>query len=175
MVELPMAERLVGTIDPFNQVVIEEDLWKTFPHSHRVGDHTAWGRILCQLKTIDLCFRWSRCRESSHTSPFSPWPCWWVLREVNPYPTGIWQWPSSPLCNATVAPGQILGNLVQWLYQELTSVAWCSGEVWPLGGLSCPRAGLPATSVKVAPGCYNTAISGPWRSGQNRWGQNSVW
>ena len=158
-----MVRRLVGTIDPFNQVVIEEDLWKTFPHSYWVGDHTAWGRILCQLESIDLCFRRSRCWESSHTSPFSPVPCWWVPWEVNPYPSGIWQWPSSPLCNATVAPGQILGNLVQRLYQELTSMAWCSGEVWPSGGLSCPCAGRPATLVKVAAGCYNTVISGPWR------------
>ena len=94
---------VVGKIDPFNQVFIEEDLWKTFPHSHRVGDHTAWGRILCQLETIDLRFRWSQCWESSHTNPFSPGPYWWVLWEVNPYPSGIWQWPSSSLCNESLS------------------------------------------------------------------------
>ena len=69
-------------------------------------------------------------------------------------------------------------ELVQSLSTEQTLLALrrlAARWVWPSGGLSCPCAGRPATSIKVAAGCDNTAISGLWRSGQNRWGQNSVW
>ena len=167
-----MVGRLVGTIDPFNQVLIK----KTF------GRHSlTCTELETTLHEVKSCVN-SRplTYVSDGADAMSPLT---TAHFLLGHAGGFYErsTPTPVACGSDLA-------LRFAMRQSLLDKFW---EIWssdyirnlpPWRGAQgkcdlrgAPCAGRPATSVKVAAGCYNAAISGPWRSGHNRWGQNSVW
>ena len=169
----PLVGRLVGAPRPFHEGGPEEDCRSQLSFPFWTGDHHTGNRGLCEFPTTDFCVRRGGWEEPINPCPFSS-GSWqrFLLRLVSTLPHLIWVRDGSQIWDQESGCRYILGDLVGWIYPELTALERWWRQMQFARGFPRFSSGRSPASNEVATWCCYPVTSGSWWCDQNCGGPN---